>query len=207
MGDTSSEILEKALSKARVAGGGRRGKKSDAIERLADEIVAELDEPGRSGSSRTSSGLSHDGSDVDLMSYKLVNALPTAIQGSDTSSTGEGEGVLAQQLVPTALEISSSEKDSDYEGWVEGMVQKSCVDGQEEVRSARSSIAEQLVQQATTIAETNLSSQTELASDLINGAIANAVELPSTGSSFAQTIVGEMAIQAEEKELSKSPTG
>merc|ERR1712167_346240 len=72
---------DKLLDKARIAGKSKSGTITatpSGIEKLAEEIIENV---GRhSGSSRTSSGLSHDGSDVDILSYKLISQLPKKVE-------------------------------------------------------------------------------------------------------------------------------
>lgn len=206
-GPSSDKLLAKALDKARLGGQNKSGTITatpSGIEKLAEEII---DNVGRhSGSSRTSSGLSHDGSDVDILSYKLISKLPRNIEISPRSTSGSE--ILAARLVPNEVSMESSPR-SEVDNFAEKLVEKSCKDGAEDVEfgvSASSSLAEFAISKS--FVEGNYSkttSESNMIDQMIKMATLDAVDIQSTKSSLASLVVRKSMIEGEEIALSKSP--
>jgi len=206
-GPSSDKLLAKALDKARLGGQNKSGTITatpSGIEKLAEEII---DNVGRhSGSSRTSSGLSHDGSDVDILSYKLISKLPRNIEISPRSTSGSE--ILAARLVPNEVSMESSPR-SEVDNFAEKLVEKSCKDGAEDVEfgvSASSSLAEFAISKS--FVEGNYSkttSESNMIDQMIKMATLDAVDIQSTKSSLASLVVRKSMFEGEEIALSKSP--
>jgi len=202
--ESSEQLLAKALDKAREAGINK--KSLSAIDKLAGDIIENMGKQD-SGSSRTSSGLSHDGSDVDILTYKLISQLPKNVEISPRSTSGSE--ILASKLVPKEyVSMAESSPRSEVENFTENIVEKSVQYGAEgaECVSAASSLAEFAISKS--FVEGNYSkttSESNMIEQLINNAALDAIEIPSTKSSLASQVVRKSMVVGEQIALSKSP--
>jgi len=215
------EILARALRRESSSSSGSKFKprpprspkkgtaRTTCIDKLGDQIV-EASLVDRSGSSRTSSGVSRDCSDIDAMSYKLCRDLPKTVELTETETSEDDRFI--RKLVPQDIEMpDTSDSDAKINAMIEDMIEgsivegedtKSCasslaeqlvtkswIDGQPSTKTGGSSVAEQIIAESILNAAAPSSAETELASDMVKAGIDEAIEVPSEGSSFAEIIV------------------
>ena len=140
------------------------------------------------------------------MSYKLISKLPRNIEISPRSTSGSE--ILAARLVPNEVSMESSPR-SEVDNFAEKLVEKSCLDGAEDVEfgvSASSSLAEFAISKS--FVEGNYSkttSESNMIDQMIKMATLDAVDIQSTKSSLASLVVRKSMVEGEEIALSKSP--
>merc|ERR1711881_98497 len=195
----------------------KRKNRITCVDKLANQIVDNNFER-KSGSSKTTSGASHNGSDIDAMSYALCRDLPKTVDVSDTTTSADEK--LADAVVPRDMEMSpTSDSDALVQHFINGMVETSMVDG-EDTRSMASSLAEELVAKSwkagavstktgeSSVAERMIaqsmvdaaapsSYETELASDLVKETIDGAAVPSSHSTELASDLVNEGMDNAE----------
>lgn len=193
-GPNSDALLEKALyRKKRV-----KDVTDIKMDGLAENIVDRINER-KSGSSRVASENSHDLSDVDKMTYGILQKLPK--QYEITASSQSGESKFAEAFVP----VDASPR-SDTTGTSLGskfcnlVVNDSVIRGEDSIKSGASSLAEEFVAKSIPYAlQSTKTGESSIAEMMVAKSVLEGQHTQTTISSFAENILAKSMYDIDTK--------